>query len=170
MRIEVAIAVGSMVCATTVAFADVLPPGWAAREDGALVHQASGATCPAELGGLKRTQLDAKGAPDLGICGYSGDGDHEGLIRVREYVPGAGETPLAIQNDKMLMEPPLGSRNVSGIRAGPGPDKNGVPTQQFVVTVTHNKLLIDCIGRQSRTDESKFASDFAIACMTQQRI
>jgi hypothetical protein len=170
MRADLALAALSMLCATA-ALADALPAGWTSREDGAFVHQASGAACPAELGGLERTALEAKGAPDLGVCSYAGEQDREGQIRAREYVPGAGETPLAIQNDKTLMEPPSGDRKpMSAIRVGPGPDRNGAPTQQNVITLTRNGLLIDCIGRQPQSDTSKVAFDFALACLKQQRI
>jgi hypothetical protein len=146
--------------------ADALPTGWTQREDGAYVHTASAAICPAELGGLKRAGLEAKAAPDLGICTYTSEQDREGLIRVRQYVRGQGETSLAIQNDIMLIEPPPGSPNVvAGQRVGPGPEKNGAPTQQFVITVAHNGILIDCVSRRLKSDQGDIATDFALACM-----
>jgi len=145
-----------------------LPPDWTQRDDGALVHGPSGARCPAELDGFKRIGLETKGAPDLGICKYAGEQDREGLIRVRQYVRDAGETPLAIQNDRMLIEPPPGSPQVvAGQRVGPGPEKNGAPTQQFVITLARKGLLVDCISRQLKTDDGKV--DFVIACMKEQR-
>jgi hypothetical protein len=149
----------------TIASAAELPPGWAAREADLVVHEQSGAKCPLELSGIKRTAIEAKGAPDLGICYYADDKDHEGLLRVRQYVRGAGETPLAIKNDRVLMEPEGNERNaVSGVRSGPGPAKNGAPTRQFVLTFKRNGLLIDCIGRQLGSDQGGFDGDFAIAC------
>jgi hypothetical protein len=160
-----ALAVASMLGAMA-ARADDLPAGWSARADATLVHEQSGTTCPPELAGFKRVQIDSKGAPDLGVCTYAGNPDLEGLIRVRQYVRGAGETPLAIQNDQTLMEPPPGSPQiVSAIRSGPGPEGNGAATQQFVITKKRNGLLVDCIGRQPRSDTGKGASDFALACL-----
>jgi len=154
----------------TAALADALPPGWSAQPDGALAHGSSGATCPLALSGFNRMTIESKGAPDLGICTYAGDNGREGLIRVRQYVRGAGETPLAIQNDQMLMEPPSGGRQIaSAIRSGPGPEKNGSKTQQFVLTIARNGLLIDCIGRWLQSDDSEIGSDFALACLQQQR-
>lgn len=149
------------------ALAYALPEGWSQRDDGAFVHQASTAICPTELGGLKRTQLASNGPPDLGVCTYTGDADRIGLIRVRQYVRGAGETPLAVQNDQVLIEPKPGQPDVvAGYRAGPGPETNGKPTRQFVLTFTRaNKLLIDCIGRQLASDTTDTSPDFARACM-----
>lgn len=153
---------------TTTALADDLPEGWSARADATLVHAQSGATCPLEIKGFKRVRIESKGAPDLGVCTYAGDQDREGLVRVRQYVRGAGETPLAAQNDRMLMEPPPGSNKVvAGQRVGPGPDRNGAPTQQFVLTVARNGLLIDCLGRQLRSESGMAAFDFAMACVDQ---
>lgn len=163
------LATASMV-GTAIAHADDLPSGWSARADATLLHQQSGATCPLELAGLKRVRIASNGAPDLGICTYAGEPDLEGLIRVRQYVRGAGETPMAIQNDQMIMEPPPGSpKIVSGIRMGPGPTRNGAATQQVVLTITLNGLLIDCIGRQLQSDDSKRGFEFASACTKRQR-
>ncbi|MDZ4867732.1 MAG: hypothetical protein SGI91_10445 [Alphaproteobacteria bacterium] len=83
---------------------------------------------------------------------------------MRQYVPGLGDTPLAVQNDKMLMEPQSGRKIVAGQRVGPGPDKNGAPTQQFVLTIARKGLLVDCITRQLKSDQGKDAMDFAFAC------
>lgn len=157
------------VMGATAALGDDLPPGWSARPDATLVHEQSGSSCPLELNGFKRTHIESKGAPDLGVCTYAGEQDREGLIRVRQYVRGAGETPLAAQNDQMLIEPPPGSPMiVAGQRIGPGPDRNGVPTQQFVLTIARNGLLIDCVGRQPKSDDGMVAFDFALACKGQQ--
>ncbi len=149
--------------------ADTIPSDWAVRDDSTLVHAPSGALCPLEIASFKRVGIESKGPPDLGICTYAGEQDLGGLIRVRQYVRGAGETPLAAQNDQMLIEPPAGSpKIVMGLRAGPGPDKNGAPTQQSVITVARKGLLIDCIGRQLQRDRSNGAFDFALACKKQQ--
>lgn len=159
------ILVACVSASATIAWAAELPLGWTAREADLVIHEQSGARCPLELGGIRRTMIESKGEPDLGICYYADDKDHEGLLRVRQYVRGAGETPLAIQNDRVLMEPEGNERNVvSGVRGGPGPATNGTPTRQFVLTFKRNGLLIDCIGRQLASDQSKFDGDFAIAC------
>ena len=141
-----------------------LPPGWSTKEDGAFVHAQSGATCPLTLGGLSRKDLRSAGEPDLGICFYADDKAHEGEVRVRQYVRGRGETPLAIRNDQMLMEPSPGSpKIVIGLRSGPGPERNGVRTSQSVLTKARGGLLIDCVEIQPADDQTKL--DFASACM-----
>ena len=148
------------------AAANTLPSDWSAREDGMLIHALSGALCPPEIAGFKRTGVESKGSPDLGICAYAGEQEREGLIRVRQYVRGDGETPLAIENDRMLIEPPPGTpKIVAGQRVGPGPAKNGVPTQQIVITMARTGLLIDCIGRQLKSDHGNGTMDFTLACM-----
>jgi hypothetical protein len=164
LRLGAFVAIATLALAAA-AVAGTLPAGWSAREDGAVVHGPSGAVCPTEIAGFKRVGLDSKGAPDLGLCAYTGAQDREGLIRVRQYVPGVGESSLAIQNDKMLMEPQPGRQIVAGQRVGPGPAKNGAPTQQFVLTIARKGLLVDCISRQLKSDEGKGAMDFALACM-----
>lgn len=143
-----------------------LPPGWGPFGESGLVHGESGAKCPLELASFKRTGIDSRGAPDLGICSYSGDNGREGLVRVRQYVRGQGDTPLAIQNDEALIEPKPGTPDVViGFRVGPGPEKNGVPTRQAVLTTANNGLLIDCIGRQIASDSSEVGFDFARECI-----
>jgi hypothetical protein len=145
------------------ALANDLPPGWTARDTTLIVHDQSGAKCPAEIAAAKLTKIESKGAPDLGICYYAGDNDREGLVRVRQYVRGIGETPLAIQNDRMLMVPPPGAPDiVSTQRVGPGPERRGAPTQQSVITMKKGGLLVDCVSRQLAGDQGKF--DFALAC------
>jgi hypothetical protein len=157
----------ALLASHALALANDLPPGWTARDSTLVVHDQSGAKCPSEIGAAKRTKIESKGAPDLGICYYAGDFDREGLVRVRQYVRGAGETPLAIQNDRMLMEPPPGTPEiVSAQRVGPGPDKGGAPTQQSVITMKKGGLLVDCVSRKLAGDEGKF--DFALACSSLQ--
>ena len=55
-----------------------------------------------------------------------------------------------------------------GIRVGPGPEQNGAPTRQTVLTTANNGLLIDCVGRQLASDSSNAAFEFAQQCMSLQ--
>lgn len=143
---------------------DILPQGWR-TEDNTLVHEQSGARCPAEIDGLVRKGITSGGTPDLGVCAYAGENDREGLIRVRQYVRGQGETPLAIQNDETLMEPQSGSRiPTMSMRSGPGPEKNGIASRQMVLTIARNGILIDCIGRQLASSQGDTSFEFAIKC------
>lgn len=168
MRTIVAITTATALITAAVAN-DPLPADWSAQPDGTLVHEPSGATCPLNVSGFPRTKIESKGAPDLGICPYTSENDREGLIRVRQYVRGAGETPLAIRNDEALIEPRPGTPNVViAFRVGPGPEKSGAPTSQTVLTSASNGLLIDCVGRQLASDTSEAAFEFAQKCSSAQ--
>ncbi|MFM9863164.1 MAG: hypothetical protein ACKVRO_06115 [Micropepsaceae bacterium] len=165
MRLDVVSATASILLGAS-AMTDPLPADWSPKADGTLNHGPSGAVCPVKLADFARTTIESKGAPDLGICTYAGGNNSEGLIRVRQYVRGQGETPLAIQNDEALIEPKPDTPNVViGFRVGPGPEKNGAPTRQAVLTTANNGLLIDCIGRQLASDSSEAGFEFAQQCI-----
>jgi len=144
--------------------ADPLPPGWSQREDGAFVHQQSTAVCPLEIAGHKRTGIEAGAAPVLGICSYAKGSDMTGVIRVRSYVPGQGETQMAIENDRLLMAP--GSTTVSTGRMPPMRPSEG--KQRLVLTVTRGGLLIDCDSTYPWVDAPADATTgFSEVCIRQ---
>jgi hypothetical protein len=118
----------------------------------------------------QRTRLEPPADPILGVCVYGDDNDVQGLIRIRRYVPGAGETPLAIQNDAKLMVPSQRDPNVvAAFRGGPGPERNGKPTFQVVITFVVGEHLVDCILRRRSEDaEGKSHDQFNHRCMTAQ--
>jgi hypothetical protein len=55
---------------------------------------------------------------------------------------------------------------VSTIRVGPGPEIDGEPSQQDVITVKRNGLLIDCAAWEKQTQfaEGSPIVEFAINC------
>jgi hypothetical protein len=162
--VNAALAVAFAVAASS-GCADDVPAGWSRAADGSYIHAASGINCPAELKGYRFKSLDGASAPNFeGVCTYdNGDGE-TGLIRVRHYVEGAGETPLAIQNDYNLMHPQMsnGGTMVATFRGGPGPVVDGVQTYQIVLTNVMKGFLVDCIARHA--DKAQPAMDFPLAC------
>jgi hypothetical protein len=127
--------------AATTASAPLLP-GWTKTADGSLSHKESNVTCPAKVAGFSLGGLEkGKDENTLGICSYTASKERTAQIRVRRYVKGAGDTPMAVTNDETLMEP--GELNiVSAVRVTPMPEEERAAD---VVTVTVNRLLIDCI-------------------------
>ena len=84
--------------------AAALPDGWTQTNDGSFSQVQSGVVCAKTLGAYNFVRLDAgASANELGTCIYSGGDVRVGKIRVRRFVDGVGETPLAIQNDRVLM-------------------------------------------------------------------
>jgi hypothetical protein len=144
---------------------------WDKAGDGSYTHKPSGAICAASVEGfaLQGLQMPATEG-SLGTCEYQDGTGRRGEIRVRRYLPGVGETPLAIQNDKTLMEgAAAGDPNqqpVGAFRVGPGPEIEGAPSQRDVVTVKRNGLLIDCAAWEKRSQfiENSPIVAFAIAC------
>ncbi|HJW40420.1 MAG TPA: hypothetical protein VJ476_04225 [Rhizomicrobium sp.] len=129
-----------------------LPDGWARAADGTYSHTGSGTNCLSTYGDLTFVRLDGPAAPGtLGVCVYAAGDTKAGQIRIRKFVDGAGDTPLAVQNDRSLMGltpmagAPAGSRMVAADRVGPGPAINGAPSRQTVITTLRNGLLVDCI-------------------------
>jgi hypothetical protein len=146
--------------------ADELSAGWSRAADGAFTHTQSGVTCPSDIKGYAFKALAGPSAPNFeGICSYDNGQGETGLVRVRRYVEGVGETPLAIQNDYGLMHPTMsnGGRVVGAFRGGPGPVVDGVQTYQIVMTTVAKGYLVDCIARH--TEKSMPPSDFPLACM-----
>lgn len=143
---------------------------WISAGDGGYTHKPSGARCAASVEGfaLKKLTMPATQG-SLGTCEYEDEAGRLGEIRVRRYLPGVGETPLAIQNDKTLMEEATsetGQTTTSTIRVGPGPEIDGAPSQRDVITVKRNGMLIDCAAWEKKsqfTDGSPIV-EFAIAC------
>jgi hypothetical protein len=150
------------------------PAGWTLGSDGAYTQTQSGVICRAAVGPYSLVRLDGPSAPNiLGVCVYSGGTARVGEVRVRTFIDGVGDTPLAIQNDRMLMGTvpatgvPAGGKLLSSFRVGPGPQIDGVETAQVVITSLENGLLRDCI---SQTGRDKAERDFGFenflkACM-----
>jgi hypothetical protein len=144
---------------------------WIKAADGSYMHRPSGAFCATEIEGfvLKGVRFPETQS-SLGTCDYADSAGRIGEIRVRRYIAGVGETPSAIQNDEALMKGTVpGDPNnelVSTIRVGPGPEIDGEPSQQDVITVKQNGLLIDCAAWEKQTQfaEGSPIVEFAINC------
>jgi hypothetical protein len=92
---------------------------------------------------LKRIGIEVGAPPVIALCNYSDGQSKTGVIRIRTYVPGQGESELAIKNDEALMRP--GSTTVSTARLPPVHFQQGQPTiVREVSSVTRGGLLIDC--------------------------
>jgi hypothetical protein len=145
---------------------------WTKAADGSYTHRPSGAVCAVEVEGfaLQGLQMPAiQGS--LGICQYADNDGRLGEIRVRRYIAGVGETPLAVQNDESLMRGTAANDPTqiitSTIRVGPGPEIGGEPSQRNVITIKENGLLIDCAAweKKSLSDNWSQVADFAIGCL-----
>jgi hypothetical protein len=141
---------------------------WIKASDGSYTHKPSGATCPTSVQGFSLKGLDLSATEgSLGICDYADSAGRIAEIRVRQYLPGVGETALATENDRKLMESSGGQRLDSTIRVGPGPAIDGQTSQRDVITIRRNDLLIDCAAWEKlapSTDNSAIM-DFAINCL-----
>ena len=145
---------------------DAAPAGWTRGADGTYTHTDSGMRCPTAAVGYAFRKIDGASEPNfLGVCTYDDGSGVTGLIRVRRYVEGVGETPMAIQNDYGLMHPDLGGgkKLMGAVRGGPGPVVDGVLTYQFVMTTVLRGFMVDCIARQ--TKQGMPPSDFTLYCM-----
>jgi hypothetical protein len=166
MRLAGILLVGVFVClALPAAGEDMMPEGWSRSATG-YTHDESGISCPATIGSYSLLRLEGPAAPTtLGTCVYSGGALRIGQVRVRKFVDGVGETPLAIQNDRGLMGlvpmggASAGTRPVAAYRAGPGPVIDGTETSQFVLTSVRKGLMMDCIA-QNRRDQAE--GEFAL--------
>ena len=150
-----------------------LPDGWAMHDDSSYVHAQSGVVCSKTIGTYNFVRLEGPSDPGiLGMCVYSGGDVRVGEVRVRKFIDGVGDTPLAIQNDRELMGlvpmagAPAGAKIVAGQRMGPGPVIDGTPTSQSVVTNLRNELLVDCISQTKRDTGTVLGAfkDFVSAC------
>lgn len=152
------LAAPSLVACATTAFCDDIPRGWSHSQDGSYTHAESGVVCPTSFEGFAFLALaKSRDANSVGDCEY---GDSQGRIaeiRIRKYVRGVGDTPLAIQNDESLMEPsatsglPPGAKLMGAYRLGPGPEINGESTLRDVATITRRNLLIDCMAWERKS-------------------
>lgn len=149
----------------TQAAAQSLPAGWTQDESG-YTHAASGVHCPSSVADYAFKSLSLPSDQGFeGVCTYANGSGETGLVRVRHYVEGVGETPLAIKNDYSLTHPEdagTPGKLVETFRGGPGPVVDGAPTFQFVLTALHKGYLIDCIARHA--DKSMPPKDFPFAC------
>ena len=137
------------------------PAGWKKSAYGIYSHTESGVTCPPRIGVYTLGQVDGPANPNfLGTCHYSDAEDRRGLIHVRRYMRGVGDTPVAIGNDQMLMEgtqnkdAPQGAKTAGTYRGGPGPNIGGEPTRILVQTTVKNGLLVDCVEWQKNSTPS----------------
>jgi hypothetical protein len=142
------------------------PDGWTLNGDGVYSHSQSGVVCAKTVGTYNFVRLDGPSEPNiLGVCVYSGGDLRIGEIRVRKFIDGVGETPLAIQNDRSLMGlvpmtgAPPGAKPLGAQRIGPGPMIDGNETRQSVVTTVRGGLLMDCISL-TRTDLGEMQDAF----------
>ena len=138
-----------------------VPEGWTLSSDGSYSNPQSGIYCPKAMGSYALARLDGPAEPNrIGTCVYSAGEIRIGEIRVRKFVDGVGETPLAISNDRALMgggggpNVPPGGKLAAAYRVGPGPEINGTQTQQIVITSVHGGLLVDCIA-QMKPDKAE---------------
>jgi hypothetical protein len=164
---------GLQACTSPAPQTEPFASDWTKAGDGSYSHKPSGALCAASVGGftLKGLQLLAVEGR-LGTCEYADSSGRRGEIRVRRYLPGVGETPLAIENDKTLMEGGTvpgqpDQKPTSTIRIGPGPAIDGEPSQREVITVKRNGLLIDCAAweKVSQFTNNSPIVEFAISCL-----
>jgi hypothetical protein len=163
----VVVALATATVAAAAEPAPVLPSGWTQDAGGTYHHPDSRTLCHPALGSYTLTRLDGPSEPGiLGVCVYTGGTLRIGLIRVRKFIDGVGETPLTIQNDRTLMGlipaqgVPPGGKLVESFRGGPGPIIEGTQTAQYVITQHAGDLLVDCI---SQTGEDKAERDFGFA-------
>lgn len=142
---------------------------WIKASDGSYTHKPSGTLCATTVQGFALKGLDLSATEgSLGVCRYTDDAGRVAEIRVRHYLPGVGETALAIENDRKLMESSGGQRLDSTIRMGPGPAIDGQTSQRDVITVRRNNLLIDCAAweKMSQSTDNSSIMDFAIDCQS----
>jgi len=132
--------------------AATLPAGWVLNADGSYLHSQSGLICTKTVGSYNFVRLDGASDPNiLGVCVYSGGDVRVGEIRIRKFVDGVGDTPLAIQSDRVLMgkaagDAPPGYTAKFAERMGPGPEMDGQRTSQSVITFLRGGFLVDCIS------------------------
>ena len=153
---------------------DTVPEGWVLGTDGTYSHGESGVTCAPTIEKFALQKLDGPAEPNiLGICEYSDADGRRGEIRVRRYISGVGETPLAIKNDRVLMGDegatglPTGAKLMAAARAGPGPQIEGEPTIRNVYTFAQHGLLIDCAAWEKKSVYAPKDAmlSFSLACM-----
>jgi hypothetical protein len=161
MRLRVLLAMLMIPLATHADDLAATPAGWTKSADGSYAHSDSGIVCSAKVNAYTLQRVDGPADPNiLGTCVYSGGDKRIGLIRIRKFVDGVGETPLAIQNDRGLMGlvpmsgGPPGAKPVEAFRSGPGPIVDGTQLGQFVITSVHKGLLSDCIS-QTTPDQAE---------------
>lgn len=157
--------VAGLFLTVSAAAAAQLPAGWVQKADGELSHKESGAICPAKLGVYALKGLQA--GPDkntLGICAYEHPKGPTGQIRVRRYVKGVGDTPMAITNDRGLMEPSGEHEMIAAVRMTPLPEQDGEMQLAHVITITVNKLLIDCIAVRPADEKIEIAEPIHDQC------
>lgn len=125
--------------------------GWTTDSNGP-AHALSETKCPRESDGFKTVRFSGPAEPNiLGTCLYEdamGTGDAG--IRVRRYMAGVGETPEAIANDRMLMEPdPRNGAPLFTVRIAPLTFADGKRGARLTITKIRGGLLIDCYAEDA---------------------
>jgi hypothetical protein len=132
------------------------PQLWTDAPEGR-IHAASGAVCPSRVDGFEPlTFTGADTEAVLGSCAYTdASGAGNAGLRVRRYVPGAGESRDAISNDRALMEPdPVQGPPLFAVRMSPVTTSNGTKGGVLVITKTRNGYLIDCFAEGATLDDA----------------
>ena len=137
------------------------PTGWTKSDSGVYSHNASGVACPARIGVYMLGQVEGPASPNLlGTCNYSDSEGRRGIIDVRRYLRGVGETPFAIENDRMLIDggqiqgASAGAKLGAYYRGGVGQMIDGEPARILVLTTVRNGLLVDCVEWQKTSAPS----------------
>jgi hypothetical protein len=127
------------------------PEGWTFGADGP-VHTESGTVCPAESDGFNPVALSGPSEPNiLGICYYEDSlGTGDAGVRVRRYLRDVGETPEAIANDRLLMEPRPGEPPpLFTVRIEPFTSGGVKRSARVTITKMVHGLLVDCFAEDA---------------------
>ena len=132
----------------------ILPVGWSEAGD-VMLHEASGTRCPHDISGFHAMRLSGPVEPNiLGTCRYEDpSGWDEAGMQVRRYMRDVGESRLAIENDRALLEP-RGGTPMMMVRFAPVTNRNGEMGGVVIITKTRNGLLIDCFAEGASLEDA----------------
>ena len=121
------------------------PDGWTKDAGGGFAHVSSETKCPLESDGFKTLLFSGAAEPNIvGICHYADAMDTgDAGIRLRRYLAGVGESPEAIANDRMLIEPGSNGPPLFTVRIAPL-TVNGKSGARLTITKVRGGLLVDC--------------------------
>ena len=122
--------------------------GWTSDSAGH-AHALSETKCPLESDAFKQVRFSGAAEPNIiGTCLYEdamGTGDAG--ITVRRYMQGVGDSPDAIANDRLLMEPnPTRGAPLFTVRIDPVMFDDGKRGARMTITKMRGGLLIDCFA------------------------
>jgi hypothetical protein len=131
-----------------------LPDGWS-LDGNRTVHEASATRCLHEISGFRPLRLAGPLQPNiLGTCRYDDEsGWGTAGMQVRRYMRDTGESRLAIENDRALMEP-NGQSPMMMVRFAPTTNKKGEMGGIVIITKTRNGLLIDCFAEGASLEDA----------------